>query len=116
PIAPGAGVPTGTVSFTSSSGSNRTVPLDAGGIATFTTSTPFQAGTETITATYNGDANFTTSTGTDTQTVNQGATSTTVSSSPDPSVFGEAVVLSATVTPVAPDAGVPTGTVTFTIS
>ncbi|WP_369009828.1 Ig-like domain-containing protein, partial [Streptomyces sp. BR123] len=37
-----------------------------------------------------------------------------MTSSPDPSVVGEPVVFTATVAPVVPGAGSPTGTVTFT--
>ncbi|MYX11189.1 Ig-like domain repeat protein, partial [Streptomyces sp. SID8375] len=74
------------------------------------------AGVYTVTATYSGDAGFTSSVGTDTQTVGQAATTTLVTSAPDPSVFGEPVTFTAIVTPVAPGAGTPTGTVTFAIS
>ncbi|MGW3269588.1 beta strand repeat-containing protein, partial [Streptomyces sp. NPDC001056] len=115
PVAPGAGIPTGTVTFTSSSGRTRTVALDASGVATFTTSVPFSAGDELITATYNGDGNFASSTGSTTQVINPADTTTTVTSAPNPSVFGEAVTVSARVAPVTPGAGIPTGTVTFTI-
>src|SRR2546427_115739 len=41
------------------------------------------------------------------------ATSTTLNSTPNPSVFGQAVTLTATVAPVVPDTSAPTGTVTF---
>ena len=47
-------------------------------------------------------------------TVNQAATTTSVSSSANPSVVGQRVTYTATVAPVAPGAGSPTGTVTFT--
>jgi len=48
-----------------------------------------------------------------TQTVNQGSTSTSLTSTPNPSTVGQAVTLSSTVSPVPPATGVPTGTVTF---
>ncbi|MFI8437113.1 Ig-like domain repeat protein, partial [Streptomyces sp. NPDC079020] len=115
PLTPGAATPTGTVSFSSSTGLNITVPLNTSGTATYTTQSPLQAGTETIIATYNGDTDFTTSTSTHTHTVNQATTTTTVTSSPDPSAFGQPVTLTATVAAVPPGAGAPTGTVTFTI-
>ncbi|WP_316785213.1 Ig-like domain-containing protein, partial [Streptomyces sasae] len=87
--------------------------LDGGGVATFTTSS-LSAGTHSLTAVYAGDGSFNGSTSSvDTQTVNAANTSTTLTSSPDPSVFGQAKVLTATVSPVAPGAGVPTGSVTF---
>src|SRR5437867_2361862 len=41
------------------------------------------------------------------------ATTTTLASTPNPSTVGQAVTLTATVRPVAPATGVPTGTVTF---
>ncbi|WP_324604673.1 Ig-like domain-containing protein, partial [Streptomyces sp. NRRL S-337] len=46
----------------------------------------------------------------------QASTTTSVTTSPDPSVFGESVTLTATVAPVSPGAGTPTGTVTFVVS
>src|SRR6202030_765180 len=49
------------------------------------------------------------------QTVNPAATSTTISSSLDPSVFGQDVTFTATVSPVSPGAGMPGGTVQFFI-
>ncbi len=52
-----------------------------------------------ITAVYGGDTNFTTSTSSAlTQTVDQDGTSSAVSSSVDPSVFGQSVTFTATVT------------------
>ena len=46
-------------------------------------------------------------------TVAQASTTTTVTSSPNPSVAGEPVTLTATVSPVSPGSGTPTGTVIF---
>ncbi|MFG2194198.1 Ig-like domain repeat protein [Streptomyces sp. NPDC048639] len=113
PGAPGAGTPTGIVSFVIDGGAPQTAPL-VGGVATITTNT-LAVGAHTISATYAGDGNFTGSTGSDTHTVGQASTTTTVASSPDPSVFGQTVTLTATVNPVAPGAGTPTGNVTFVI-
>ena len=72
-------------------------------------------GNTTVTAVYNGDAGFNTSTGTLTggQTVSKANSSTAVTSSANPSVCGQAVTFTATVTAVAPGAGTPTGTVQF---
>ncbi|MBQ0984210.1 Ig-like domain repeat protein [Streptomyces sp. F63] len=114
PVAPGAGTPTGTVTFTVDGTTTLTAAL-SGGTASAVIST-LHTGPHTITAVYAGDASFTGSTGTDTHQVDQAATTTTVTSDPDPSVFGQPVVLTAAVQPVFPGAGVPTGTVTFTIS
>ncbi|MFE2750353.1 Ig-like domain-containing protein, partial [Streptomyces scopuliridis] len=67
-----------------------------------------------LTAVYSGDTNFMGSTSpVDTQTVTKAATTTALTSAPDPSVFGEAKTLTATVAAVPPGAGTPTGTVSF---
>ena len=90
-----------------------TVALSGSGVATFATSS-LSIGSQSITAVYGGDANFTTSTSAAlTQTVNQDATTTTLKSSPNPSVYGQSVTFTATVTASSPGSGTPTGTVTF---
>lgn len=110
--APGSGMPTGTVTFKDGTTTIGTGTL-SGGTATLVTSS-LASGSHNITATYGGDANFNTSTSsTLTQTVNKASTATTISSSANPSVFGQSVTLTATVTAVAPGSGTPTGTVTF---
>ncbi|MFE6739323.1 Ig-like domain repeat protein, partial [Streptomyces tubercidicus] len=114
PTPPGAGVPTGTVTFTFGDGTAAvTAPL-SGGIAGVThvyntaADSPY-----TVTAAYSGDANFSSSSGTDSQTVAPASTLTTVTTTPDPSVVGQPVTLTATVAATAPGGGVPTGAVTF---
>jgi hypothetical protein len=108
--APGAGTPTGTVTFTSNKSTLATVPLDGNGRATFTSST-VPTGAITVHATYNGDGDFLTSTGTTVQTVGSKAPSTTtLTSSRNPAVFGAAVTFTATVTGAG---NTPSGTVTF---
>ena len=114
PVSPGAGTPSGTVTFVISGGPTLTGNL-VGGTATVTTST-LGVGSHTVTATYNGSADYAGSSGSDTQLVNQAATSTTVSSSPDPSVSGQSVTFTALVAPVAPGSGLPTGTVNFSVT
>ena len=69
-----------------------------------------------ITATYNGDGSFLGSNGSVTQKVNKAQTSTVVTSSANPSQSGQGVTFTATITPVAPGAGDPTGTVRFTVN
>jgi cyclophilin family peptidyl-prolyl cis-trans isomerase len=59
--APSGGTPSGTVNFQEGSTVLGSVPLNATGVATFSTST-LAAGTHTITAVYAGVNNFTTST------------------------------------------------------
>jgi streptogramin lyase len=72
------------------------------------------AGTDVLTAMYNGDANFHTSTSAAiSQTVNRASTATTLMSSANPSVFGQAVTFTVTVSAVSPGASTPSGTVTF---
>ena len=116
-VAPAPGTPTGRVDFT-----DGATDLTPGGInlvaGQATSSTAALAiGTHTIAATYGGDANFSTSQGNDSlapQVIQQTPTSTLVSSSADPSVFGQQVTFTATVSAVFPAAGTPTGSVTFT--
>jgi hypothetical protein len=67
-----------------------------------------------ITAVYLGDINCMTSTsGAVSEAVNAADTTTVVTSSVNPSVFGQAVTFTATVTVKSPGAGTPQGTVTF---
>jgi len=61
-------------------------------------------GTHPITAAYSGDTAYVGSTGSLNQTVSQVATTTTVASSPNPSLTGQTVTYTATVSPV-PDGG-----------
>jgi len=88
-----------------------------GGSATVTiTVTPNAAGSITNTATVSAnesDSNSANNTATATTTVTQANTSTTVTSSQDPSIYGQSVTFTATVGAVAPGSGIPTGTVTF---
>ncbi|MFE2750354.1 Ig-like domain-containing protein, partial [Streptomyces scopuliridis] len=85
-VPPGAGTPTGTVDFFDGATLLGTGTL-SGGVATFTTSA-LSVGSHLLTAVYSGDTNFTGSTSpVDTQTVNQAATTTALTSAPDPSVF-----------------------------
>ncbi|MFD6536349.1 Ig-like domain repeat protein, partial [Streptomyces goshikiensis] len=79
-VDPGSGTPTGTITFTGA-GLNTTVPLNASGAACFTTTT---LETGTVTAVYNGDGCFSSSAETFDVTVNQAASTTTVSVDPDP--------------------------------
>jgi hypothetical protein len=105
-------IPTGTVTLFSDRISITSKSL-SGGTATFSTSLP--VGTHNITATYGGDSNFIASTTSTAlvQVVNKAMTTTSVTSSLNPSVFGQAVTLTAAVAPILPGAGAPTGSVTF---
>src|SRR2546428_802105 len=100
---------TGTVTFYNGTQTLSTGTL-SGGTATYSTSA-FAPGSYSITASYSGDTNYLPSTsGAITQTVNAPATATTttVSSSLNPSVFGDSVTFTATV-----NSASATGTVTF---
>ena len=111
-VAPGSGTRTGTVTFFDGAATLGTGTLTAG-VATFTSST-LSVGAHSITAVYNGDTNFTTSTSpTFTQTVNKASTTTALSSSLNPSTFGQSVTFTAVVSVASPGAGLPTGSVNF---
>ncbi len=73
-----------------------------------------------VTATYSGDPTddpmFAGSVGTLTKAVHAGPTTTTVTSSSEPSVTGQAVSFTALVAPTSPSTGTPTGSVTFSIT
>lgn len=111
PNAPATGIPSGMIWFTGPGGLNESVSLDIAGQASFTSSN-LAAGT--ITAIYYGDGNYDASTGTANLTVNAAASQTVLNVSPNPSVIGQTVIVSATVTASPPGSGIPTGTVTFT--
>jgi hypothetical protein len=81
-----------------------------GGMAVFTTSS-LKSGTHWINAVFITDKNFETSEGTATQVVNPYSTLTNLTSSPNPSSYGQAVTWTATVSSSGPD--VPTGKVKF---
>ncbi|MBQ0984984.1 Ig-like domain repeat protein [Streptomyces sp. F63] len=70
PATSGSAVISGTVTFTGPGGFSQTVPVNAAGVATVTTSA-LPVGANTVTATYSGDGCFTGSTGTVTVNVTQ---------------------------------------------
>jgi MYXO-CTERM domain-containing protein len=113
-VAPGAGTPTGTVTFLDGATSIGTATL-TGGAASLTLATPLAVGSHSITASYGGSGNFNTSTSAAalTQTINMANTATALASSTNPQDPGASVTFTATVTAVAPGAGTPSGTVTF---
>ena len=111
-VATGTGTPSGNVTFVSGTTTLGTGTL-SGTTATFTT-TALPVGTDSVTAIYQGDTNFATSTSpAATVTVAQASTTTTLTASTSSAALGGSVVLTATVAPVSPGAGTPTGTVTF---
>ena len=109
PSAQGSAVPTGSVTFSFGAATLGTVTLDATGAASLST-TLLPAGTDTITAAYSGDANYLSASAAIQELVTLIATSTTLTSTPNPSYLAQAVTLTSTSTA----AGSPAkGTVTF---
>jgi hypothetical protein len=115
PVAPGAGTPTGTVQFRVDGDSVGDPVVLVDGVASSALISDLGVAGHTISADYSGDGNFVASSGTLTQTVDRSATTTVVVSSANPSVAGQGVTFTATVAPVAPGAGTPTGTVRFRV-
>ncbi|MBR0344117.1 MAG: Ig-like domain repeat protein [Rudaea sp.] len=109
---PGSGTPTGTITIGdggAQAGDNCTISLPA----TSCVLTPSTAGTKTLTAQYNGDGSFGASTApSGSLVVNPSQPGTALTSSANPSVFGQSATLTATITPAAGGA-IPTGAVTF---
>ena len=98
---------TGTVTFMDGSTTLGTGTI-SGGKAAYSTPT-LVVGSHSLTAAYGGNSNYNPSTSLAlTQTVKPASSSVALSSSANPSVYGSAVILTATVTP-----SVATGTVTF---
>ena len=92
---PGAGTPTGAITWTNLFGC--TTSTLSGGSASCTTSTE-PAGTNSITAAYSGDTNDSASTSTSyTQTVEDATAATVVTSGTNPSVYGQSVTFTATI-------------------
>jgi hypothetical protein len=111
-VSAAAGTPTGTVSFSVDGSPVASAALNAAGQAGYTTGS-LGAGSHTVSAAYGGDAGFAPSTSANlTQTVKQAATTTAVSSTPDPSTYGQSVAFTVTVSANAPGAGTPTGGIT----
>ena len=112
-VAPGAGTPTGTVHFMDGAKEIGTGTLAS--TATFTTS-GLAAGQHYITAIYGGDGKFNGSNSAALiHTVGTVDTTTTLANAPDPSVFGQTVTFTATVTATAAIPITPTGLVTLKI-
>ena len=109
----GSAIPTGTVTFEQGSTTLFTAALDASGQATYTISS-LTVGSHAITTVYHANSSFGASkSGVLTQTVNKDATTSSVGSSMNPSLHGQQVTFTATVTADAPGTGVVTGSVVF---
>jgi hypothetical protein len=111
--APSTGVATGSVRFFLDGADLGLFVLDASGQATLSTA-GLTVGTHTVRAEYQTTPAFAASVSTTlTQTVSQSATTATLSRSTP--VGGQPVTFTARILPVAPGAGLPTGSVTFVI-
>jgi hypothetical protein len=114
-VAPGAGTPTGTVTFRDGSTVLGSVAVGRDGTAAVTTNFA-TAGGHVITAVYSGDSNFLGNSQTLTEQVNapptHQASRTGLVSSANPAVVRQSVTFTATVQGPS-GSGTPTGTVTF---
>jgi hypothetical protein len=112
-----SGTPTGTVSFNDYRTNTLATRTLSGGQVSYINAT-LAAGAHSITAVYNGDVGFSPSTNAPalSQSVNKASSSAVVASSANPSVYGQSVTFTATVSAVAPGAGTPSGGVTFLVN
>jgi hypothetical protein len=109
----GTATPTGSVTLLDGTDAIGTTGLASG--AGVIADSAFGGGSHSITAEYSGDANFAASTSPPLiETVDQAATAVQLTSSANPSTLGQAVTLTATITPASGSAE--TGTVSFTDS
>lgn len=116
------GTPTGSVQFTITGTFSHgtptcgTVTLVAG-VATcsFPAGATLAAG-DTVTASYSGDDTYAASSGSASETVDPDATTVNVAASPDPAVAKNPVFFEATVSADSPGVGIPTGTLTFSVT
>ena len=111
--ATGSTVPTGNVTFKNGTTSLGTVSLDANGIATLT-KTSLPVGSDSLTASYSGDAQNGASTSPAViQVVNQAVITMLLTSAPNPSPAGKPAIFTAMFTSTG---GLPTGQVTFSFA
>jgi Bacterial Ig-like domain (group 3)/Galactose oxidase, central domain len=108
--------PTGSVLFTDNNNGTQLGPAVAlvNGIAKLTT-TSLSMGTHALKAQYTADGNFVNGTSNALSQFISGGTSTQLSASPNPSVVGQNVTFTATVTVIGGITGKPTGSVSFTV-
>jgi Bacterial Ig-like domain (group 3)/Chitobiase/beta-hexosaminidase C-terminal domain/NHL repeat len=111
-VGSGQPTPTGTVTFLNGAAVLGAGTLNGSGVATYTTST-LSAGSYALSAQYNGNGNFSaSSTTTTTETVSTVSSATQLTVSPNPSIAGQTITLTAVIT--GGGGGIlPTGVVTF---
>ncbi len=110
-VAAASGTPGGSVVFKEGATVLATSPLN-NGQASFSKA-DFAAGAHAITAEYAGAGGFGGSSRTLALTVNPAVTTVALAAAPGSTVFGQALVLTATAAPVAPGGGTPSGMVQF---
>lgn len=110
-VAPGGGVPTGTVTFREGETVLATVPL-TGTVAKLALK-GMEPGEHAITAVYNGSADYEASEDALTQTIVKATTRLTLTSTRNPAPLGAAGTIRATLATVTPGGGQASGTVTF---
>ena len=117
-VAPGAGTPSGDVTFSDSSGTlcsavslSGTTPDTAACQVTYSS-----AGMDTVTAAYAGTTDFAASQGSTGVTSGLGGSQVVLQSSENPAERGDAPTFTATVQAVSPASGTPDGTVTFSFA
>ena len=106
-------IPTGQVTFLNDGKVIGQAPLDGTGHVSFTAN-GLKAGVRDLQAFYQSDTWFASSANIQEVTIHDGTTMT-VGSAPNPSTSGQSVTFTATVSPADTGAGVPTGSVVFTI-
>ena len=119
PVFPAAGTPAGTVTFFDNTGSGPvsigTASVNAStGIAALSPSSPLPVGANQITASFVATTGFSgSSASAQTETITAADTQTVLAPVPTPSIFGQALTFTATVSAMSPGTGIPPGTVTF---
>ncbi|MEO8391811.1 MAG: Ig-like domain-containing protein [Chloroflexota bacterium] len=112
----GGGTPTGYVGFSLPIGFPLSAPLDSNGQASVTISFQAFVGSFTVTANYGGDDHFAPSSSPPLfQSVGAASTNMALTSSINPSIPGQPVTFTATVTTLPPGSGTPVGLVSFTL-
>ncbi|MEI7923958.1 MAG: Ig-like domain-containing protein [Planctomycetota bacterium] len=110
---PAGGTPTGTLTFYNGATALGSGTLDANGTATLSTSS-LPVGLAPLTAVYNGSPAYATSTSPLVNLVVDAIpTTTSLTGTPNPSVYGQSVLLSVTVASVSPSVVVPSGVINF---
>jgi hypothetical protein len=112
-VPPGTGTPTGTIQF-KNNGVNLGSPVSLSSLTATYTTPALSAGSHSLTAVFTPSNSFKPSTSsTFLQTVEAADTTTSLIPSKSPSVLGETITFTATVSAQPPGGGIPNGTVQF---